>query len=307
MNPRLPSFHLTKFRPMKLRRVLFCLFAGLAVLAGAQSPAADISGVLEWDKMEISARVSLELRPLGLALPTGRTQAEELINAEYLALIRPLILSIPVDSSSFVGDLVAEGKFSLRRVENYAFSARTVPPAMSAGMTHIGAAYTISLRGLSSEFVNNPRPAAPPRVLASRETAAYTGILIIAGGELPLRGTGRKARTLPCLFPKIWDTNMNLIYDRSMLESGETVMVHYASEESIFRDSPSGLSPELTALVGPRPLRILAREVYGIRPTDLVIDEADALTVIAGGENRELLRQGRVVIVLDDDLLKTEF
>ncbi|MDR0730520.1 MAG: polymerase, partial [Treponema sp.] len=281
---------------------LFVLRAALllcAASAGAQSPAVNISGVLEWDKMEISARVSLELKPLGLALPTGRTQAEELIAAEYAALIRPLILSIPVDSSSFVGDHVAEGAFSLYEAEDYALSARTSPPAMTSGMTHMQAAYTISLRFLSARFIKNPRPAAPPRVLATRPTTAYTGILIIAGGELPLHGTNRKARTLPCLFPKIWDSAMTLIYDKTMLESPETVMVHYAGEESIFQDSPSGLSPELAALVGDRPLRILAREVYGIRPTDLVIDEEDARSIIAGEENRELLRQGRVVIVLD--------
>jgi hypothetical protein len=267
----------------------------------------NISGVLEWDKMEISAQVSLELKSLGLALPTGRTQAEEMIVAEYVALIRPLILSIPVDSSSFVGDHLAEGAFSLYKAENYALSARTTPPAMTANMTGMQADYTISLRFLSAEFIKNPRPAAPPRVLASRSVTAYTGILIIAGGELPLHGTNRKARTLPCLFPKIWDSSMNLIYDKTMLESPETVMVHYSGEESIFRDSPSGLSPELAALVGERPLRILAREVYGIRPTDLVIDEEDARNIIASEENRELLRQGRVVIVLDTDLLKSEF
>ena len=294
---------------MNLRGPLpLCLFVFLrAVSAGAQSPAGDISGVLEWDKMEISAHVSLELKPLGLTLPTGRTQAEELIGAAYVALIRPLILSIPVDSSSFVGDHLAEGTFSLYDAEDYALSARTVPPAMTADMTGMRAAYTISLRGLSARFIKNPRPAAPPRLLVARPATAYTGILIIAGGELPLHGTNRKARTLPCLFPKLWDSAMTLIYDKSMLESPETVMVHYAGEESIFRDSPSGLSPELTALVGDRPLRILAREVYGIRPTDLVIDEEDARSVIASEENRELLRQGRVVIILDTDLLTTEF
>ncbi|MDR3147489.1 MAG: polymerase [Treponema sp.] len=288
-------------------RLLVCLFCLLSVSAGAQSPALNISGVLEWDTMEISAQVSLELKPLGLTLPTGRTQAEELIAAEYLALMRPLILSIPVDSSSVVGDHIAEGAFSLREAETYALSARAGSPAMSADMTRMRASYTISLRGLSAGFIRQSRPFDPPRALAARPVTAYTGILIIAVGELPLHGTNRRARTLPCLFPKIWDSAMTLIYDKTMLESRETVMVHYASEGSIFQETPSGLSQELRALVGDRPLRILAREVYGIRPTDLVIDTEDALSITSGAENRELLRQGKVVIVLDEDLLKTEF
>jgi hypothetical protein len=178
---------------------------------------------------------------------------------------------------------------------------------MSADMENMRASYTISLGGLSSEFIKNRRPAAPRRVLASLPAAAYTGIIIIAGGELPLHGTRRSASVLPCLFPKIWDSNMNLIYDRTMLGSGENVMVHYAAEDSIFRQSPSGLSPELAALAGDRPLKILARGVYGKRPTDPIIDANDALTIISSEENRALLRQGKVIIVLDAALLKTEF
>jgi hypothetical protein len=289
------------------RRIIFCLLSLSAVYGTAQSPAAGISGVLEWDKMEISAQVSLNLKSAGLRLPAGRTEGEELISSEYLALMRPLILSIPVDSSGTAADRLTGGEFSLHRAESYALSARTAPPAMSPDMESMRASYTISLGGLSAEFVNNRRPLAPRRVLAALPAAAYTGIVIIAGGELPLHGTKRTARVQPCLFPRIWDSDMNLVYDKAMLESRGSVMVHYASEDSIFRKTPSGLSPELEALVGDKPLRILARGVYGIRPTDPVIDAEDALAVISSEENRGLLKEGKVVIVLDKDLLQTEF
>ncbi|MDR1971081.1 MAG: polymerase [Treponema sp.] len=286
------------------RPLVFCL---LVLVSAAAAPQSGISGALEWDKMEISAQVSVDLKAAGLRLPTGRTQAEELISAEYLALIRPLILSIPVDSSSIVGDHIAAGEFSLQKAEAYALSARLVPPAMSAGLEQMKAAYTISLGGLSQEFIKNRRPQSPRRVLAALPAAAYTGIVIIAAGELPLHGTRRSARAQPCLFPKIWDSGMNLVYDRTMLGARETVMVHYAREDSIFRRNPSGLSPEIEALVGDKPLRILARGLFGIRPTDIIIDAEDALTIIGGEENRSLLREGKVVIVLDDSMLKTEF
>jgi hypothetical protein len=295
--------------PEPPRFFIFVWVFGLAVLvaAGAQSPAAGISGALEWEKMEISAQVSLNLKSAGLRLPTGRTEAEELIDEEYLALVRPLILSIPVDSSGTLADRLAAGEFSLQRAESRALSARTVPPAMSGDMENMRASYTVSLEEFSSEFIKNRRPAGPRRVLAAPPAAAYTGIIIIATGELPLHGTKRSAPVLPCLFPKIWDSDMNLIYDRDMLGPGENLMARYAAEDSIFRQSPSGLSPEIAALAGDRPLRILARGVYGKRPTDPVIDANDALTIISSEENRDLLRQGKVVIILDKAALKTEF
>jgi hypothetical protein len=291
--------------PHGLRPLVLSLFVLLTASLAAQVP--QISGALEWDTMEISAKVSLDLASAGLRLPTGRTQGEELITAEYLALMRPLIFAIPVDSSSIVGDHVASGEFSLFKAESYALSARTVPPALTSDMKTMRAAYTISLGGLSAEFIKTRRPMAPRRVLATLPAASYTGILIIANGILPLHGTRRSARTLPCLFPKVWDSDMNLLYDRTMLGSRETVMVHYAVENSIFRDSPSGLSPEIEALVGDKPLRIIARGVFGERPTDPIIDVEDALAIISNEENRALLRDGKVVIVLDNSVLKTTF
>jgi hypothetical protein len=82
-------------------------------------------------------------------------------------------------------------------------------------------------------------------------------------------------------------------------------MVRYVSPSSVFRPTPSGLSPELTALVGNNPLRIIARGVYGIRPTDPIIDREDALIILSSDDNIRLLREGRVALVLNQGVLKS--
>jgi hypothetical protein len=268
----------------------------------------DIAGAVEWDKMEINAVVSLDLASAHIKLPTGRTQAEALIGAEYIRLIRPGILNLPVDSSSTIASLIARGEFSLLRAENLALDARMTPHALSPDLTSLSAAYSISLQGLSADLIRHRRPAEIPRTLAPVQSPAYTGIIIIADGELPVHGKNSTALPLPCLFPKIWDTEMNLIYERNMLEPRDnqnTAMVRYAPAEMIFRPTPSGLSEEIAALTGRNPLRILARGVFGERPTDPVIDRQDALLIISSETNRRLLREGRVVIVLDDSVLKS--
>jgi hypothetical protein len=84
-------------------------------------------------------------------------------------------------------------------------------------------------------------------------------------------------------------------------------MVHYSSLQNIFQNNPSGLTAELQQIVGERPLRIFARGVFGINPTDLIIDRSDALLIISSEENRRLLSQGRVVIILDESVLRYEF
>jgi hypothetical protein len=267
----------------------------------------DIAGTIEWDKMEINAAVSLDLASANIRLPTGRTQGEETIGAEYIRLIRPYILSIPVDSSLTVEDYIEAGNFSLLQAEGLALSARAAPPSLSADFTKLRASYTISLAGISAEFIRHSSPAEIRRILNPAPEASYTGIIIIAVDELPIHGMKSSALALPCLFPKIWDTDMNLIYERNNLAPDRSPMVRYTAEEGIFRSTPSGLSPEIEALVGSRPLRIIARGIFGIRPTDPVIDAADALTIISSEENRRLLREGRVVFVLDEQVLTSRF
>jgi hypothetical protein len=100
---------------------------------------------------------------------------------------------------------------------------------------------------------------------------------------------------------------MNLIYERNMFAPelrGEKLMVSYAGPDNIFRPGSSGLAGELAALVGPNPLRIFAREVFGIYPTDPIIDREDALKILSSDNNRRLLREGRVLFILNEEMLK---
>jgi hypothetical protein len=280
----------------------------LAGMLPAQESAAGISGLIEWDRMEINTQIILNLDAARLRLPSGRSQAEELMGDAYPRLIRPFILSIPVDSSSTVEDMVNRGEISLHSAGNLALTARRIPPALSADLASLSARYTVSLHRIGAEFVRHTRPLELPRVLTPVPVAAYTGIIIIANEELPIHGRNSRALPQPCIFPKIWDSEMNLIYERNTVEgrqAGAEGMVRYISRESIFRPTPSGLDEELIPLVGINPLRIIARGVFGIRPTDPIIDRADALLILSSEANRSLLRQGKVAIVLDRDALKT--
>ncbi|MDR3145701.1 MAG: polymerase [Treponema sp.] len=283
---------------------LFFLFLSAAVFGES---AVALSGTLEWDRMELNVAVVLNLAPAGIRLPAGRSRAEELINTEYPGLIRPHILSILIDSSSTLEDLTDRGEFSLRSAGNIALSAGRVPPTVSADLATLSASYTINLVNLSELLIRHSRAMDIRRPLIPVPAASYTGIVILAYEALPVHGRNSSALPVPCLFPKVWDTDMNLIYERNMLDPDDTAqktLVRYVNPEEIFRSNPSGLSPELEALVGANPLRILARGIFGIHPTDPVIDRDDALVILSSEANRRLLREGRVAIVLNSGTLK---
>jgi hypothetical protein len=290
---------------------LFSTGIVLFFLAGTgfgADPRVELSGGISWDRMELRAQAALNLARAEIRLPTGRSQAEELISVEFPALIQPSLLSLPVDSSSTVKDLIDRGEFTLHSIGNLAMSARRFPPALSQDLSSLSTSYSVDLTVISSALIRHRRAADIPRTLQPLASGSYTGIIIFADQELPVHGRNTSARVLPCLFPKIWDSDMNLIYQRNMVEpeqARERGIASYANTGRVFMPAPSGLDKALEKLVGPNPLRILARGVYGIRPTDPVIDHSDALLIISSEENRRLLREGRVVIVLHESALNS--
>jgi hypothetical protein len=266
-----------------------------------------INGAVEWDTLRVQAVVSLDLASADIKLPSGRSRGGALINSEYIRLIRPGIMELQVDSSSTIADLVRRGEFSLIEAETLALQAVSVPTALSPDFQNISASYTLSLAGVSAALLRHNRPVPVMRTLVPLPAPTHTGIIIIASEKLPVYSMRSTALPIPCLFPKIRDTDMNLIFERNMLELKNTAMVLYSPPSSIFQNSPSGLSPELSAFVGERPMRIFARGVFGIKPTDLIIDRDDALLIISSNENRRLLSEGKVAIILDDSVLRWEF
>jgi hypothetical protein len=288
-------------------RLIFKILVFFTVTGLFAEPKIDISGSVEWDTMRLKAEISLDLASANIKIPSGRTQAESILGTGYLNLIRGGILDLLVDSSSTIADLVARGDLTLYEAEILALNAQSVPPALSPDMRKMYSSYIINLSSVSSTLLKHDRPAPIIRTLNPVSSAQYTGIIIIASQNLPVHGMKGTAQVVPCLFPKIWDSEMNLIYNRNMLESHDTPMVHYLPFQSIFQNNPSGLSADLRDIVGERPLRIFARGVFGINPTDLIIEHDDAMLIISSEANRRLLSTGKVAIILDDSVMKRDF
>jgi len=292
---------------MKKFAIVLIFLAAAGAFGQAGQAKIDISGIVEWDTMQIKADVTLDLASAGLRLPSGRTQGESILSAGYSNLIQAGIMNLQVDSSSTIADLIARGEFTMLEAESLVNNAKVVPPALSPDMQNMSSTYTISLSGVSSALLKHSNPSAMIRTLNPVSSAQYTGIIIIATQNLPVHGMRTTARPVPCLFPKIWDSEMNLIYERNMLEKRDGSMIRYFSEESIFQNNPSGLSPELRQTVGDRPLRIFAHGVFGINPTDLIINRDDAMLIISSLDNRRLLSEGKVAIILDNSALRKDF
>jgi hypothetical protein len=288
----------------KFLAAFFLVFSFFSV--AAQEKSITFEGRISWEKMELDAESSLELASHGIRLPTGRSRADILLDTEFPRLVQPHLLAIPVDSSSTLGSMVDSGEISLQFIGGIASSAKRLHTALSEDLCRLTSSYKIDLRAVSSQLIRHSRAAEPGRALNPVPAGPYTGIIIIADGELPVHGRSTSAYLSPCLFPKIWDSEMNLFFERNMV-SPQTArsqgIVRYTSRDKILAATPSTLDAGVAALVGPKPLRIIARGVYGALPTDPIIEREDALVILSSPENRRLLQEGKVVLVIRREAL----
>ncbi len=115
------------------------------------------------------------------------------------------------------------------------------------------------------------------------EGISYTGIVIDA------RGLGLN----PALFPKVIDEEGHEVYGvgiidkRRCIENGIAVYTHQPSRVTRMKR------------IGVNPYRVVALRADGENRTDIVIPKSEAQKLHSSSTNIRLLREGRVVIIID--------
>jgi hypothetical protein len=122
----------------------------------------------------------------------------------------------------------------------------------------------------------------------------FTGLVIYARGQLPAHGKDIRQTVRPALFPALYDEDMNLLLSVEMCDPDYLKrwgMAVYAESEQ---------SSLLLERIGAAPLRTVARGVFGINATDLLLPAEAADRLMAREANQNMLRQGRVLIVIGE-------
>ena len=254
--------------------------------------------VQNWETAQIDSKITIDLNKSGLYLPTDRNAAIRLIQQNRSSLLKNAYLSILVDSSHRLGNYLAEEKISLPDINTVINNGKSTAPVLSQELQTAIVYHQNPLQELANLFVKHNAPYTPSFFPLGTASKVYTGILIDARGQLPVHGEYSSDQLNPCLFPKIWNKNMNLIYEKNIVDPSRAkkhgiVLYTGTLDESLYRDR-----------IGTEPLRIIARGVFGDNRTDPIISNEDAERILAKSENIELLRQGKIVIVCDKDTLQ---
>ena len=273
--------------------VFLILFAASAVFAEDKNTSVEAISSINWITREFKTDISLNTEKANLQMPSGKKTASFQIKSKMPPLIQPALLSLFENSEKNLSDTVIADELSLDQVYNFIMGGYKTPDVFTKDMAFLRTTNTVNVKNLSKLLIRHTyayNPEKPIEYVASRP---YTGIIIDARGSYPVHGEYVSSEISPCFFPQIWDDQMNRIYEKNnadpaIVESIGLVGYHYSENEADYADR-----------IGLDPLYIKATEVYGRNRTDPIIKHKDALKILTVPENVQLLKEGKIVILLD--------
>lgn len=273
--------------------VFLILFAASAVFAENKNTSVEAISSINWITREFKTDISLNTEKANLQMPSGKKTASFQIKSKMPPLIQPALLSLFENSEKNLSDTVIADELTLDQVYNFIMGGYKTPDVFTKDMAFLRTTNTVNVKDLSKLLIRHTyayNPEKPIEYVASRP---YTGIIIDARGSYPVHGEYVSSEISPCFFPQIWDDQMNRIYEKNnadpaIVESMGLVGYHYSENEADYADR-----------IGLDPLYIKATEVYGRNRTDPIIKHKDALKILTVPENVQLLKEGKIVVLLD--------
>lgn len=262
-----------------------------------QNGSVESKSTINWISRDFVSNLSLDAEKLQVQLPSGKKIASKHINSKMPQLIQQPLLSLFADSESTLSDQVINGNISLDNIFAFITSGYKTQDIFSHDLKTLNSTNTTNVNNIGKLLVKHDYAFKPEQPIDVVSTRAFSGIIIDARGALHVHGEYISDDTYPCFFPKIWDDQMNVIFEKNsvnpdFVKNNGLVKYHYSNNLADYEDR-----------VGLDPLYIKAREVFGRNRTDPIISREDALKILADQKNIELLTQGKVVILLDKENL----
>lgn len=277
-----------------ISKLLIFSFSGIFLFA---EPTIESKSHINWVTKDFTSELSLDVEKTKLQMPSGKKTAAMQIKTKMPQLIQQPLLSLFNDSNTAIADMLIQNQLSFDQIQDFILSGYKTPDVFTTDMKKLITTNKNNINNIEKLLVHHTvasKSSVPINTVFSR---AYTGIIIDARGSYPVHGEYIESEVYPSLFPQIWDENMNPIFERNMVDPAVVKQsglcgFHYSEDNYLYQDR-----------IGADPLYIRATQVYGRNRTDPVIKTKDALKILSIPENRQLIKEGKVVILLDKDNL----
>lgn len=252
---------------------------------------------IDWTSRIFTTQINLDVTNTNMRLPSGRNSAESLIKIKTPGLVKDSLLTLFVDNQNYLGDIIVDETLSLEQITKIIENSKQTPALYTTDGNGVNTIKTIDVNTISRQLIKHKYPYTPEEPIDIVSSRPYSGIIIDARGSLPIHGEYADSEVFPCFFPTIWDDQMNIIYeknitDKEIAQNNGIVKYDWKDNFILYED-----------LIGRDPLYIKAKKVFGRNRTDPLISRRDALKILTVKENLNLLKQGKIVILLDKENL----
>ncbi len=286
---------------------ILCAIVVSGVSLGAQSVPASpdslrASGVLDWTIGTLQMSVEAPLDPKSRNAPAEPHYREQAIHRRLPALIEGVLSNIFFDSSRTIGDVLEARPELIGNLYEVGENVEASYSRVAKDLSTVEVIYYLDLYPEVIQTVHSPADPRPlPRALGWHATDDFSGVVILASDLLPVRGEETTSLVRPALLPEILDTTLNPVLTAEHIEPG------VFTDRGVVSYTTSLDPADWEEVVGSSPLRILARETFGINRTDIIINRRDAGRLLSTETNRRVLSEGRVLVVIDSSVIRRSF
>lgn len=247
---------------------------------------------VNWANNNIEITVKTPLTSSGSTLAATRLKAENWIQENKTSIFFKNILDIQINSMDSISDIINRSPEIYYNLDNLGKTIEPIQKKLSTNLEYYESKYKFPIfPDFGSIFYNQSQHVKTLKKLDHLDYGRFTGLIIYVPEELPLYQKNRDGRMTKVLFPKIFDEDMNLILDLTMVEPeymNKWGMVIYGDSfnENIYQNR-----------IGITPLRIIARGLFGKNNSDIIISKEEADKLIGASENIKIISQARILIL----------
>ena len=251
---------------------------------------------VDWQRGVLIVECSSGLDPQISNLSRARFLAEEQIQLQLPAIFLDSLFPVSLDSFYNVGEYVKENPKAALWLSKAAQVTGKTFTHLSTDLREVVVRYDFPFFGESGvilPLLTHTSSFPMERYLGYVPTRDFPGLVIYAGGSYPSYGKEGQEKVKPALFFRIFDEQLNLVLEREMCDPRSLKKWGMAAYSYSLDETP------FLPRIGPNPLRTMARGVFGKNGTDIIIPNKTARQLLAEENNHRLLREGRILIILD--------
>lgn len=279
---------------MKIGLCVLFLIASITFSAFAET---EISSSIDWQSGNVVVAMRFDIKDLSANPAEARAKARDIAAREIEAAFSDVMYATLYDSYRTVKDVAVADPGVMAALQEIGSAGTPAGTHMDTELETIVYRYEFRLYpDIMSRFVAHSRTYEPVQTLGFVPASQYTGLVIYAKGAYPVHGespvSSNHAALEPSLRPKIYDTNMRLVAQAEMVDPERLVdwgVVGFTEDidHSLY-----------SYRVGVLPLRTMARKLFGDNRTDIVIPVDVADKLLAAPENRRIIREGRILVII---------